>query len=74
MAVVSVCVCVCLSAFRSVQDSLQILGNVSLMQILFSSQPTPTSRFIQGYLGAVTSAVSIAVCSFSVTSVILNSY
>ena len=29
-------------------------------------QPTPTSRFIIGYIGAVTSAVGIAVCIRSV--------
>lgn len=64
---VYICVCV----FRSVQDSLQILGNISLILIFFSSQPTPTSRFIQGYLGAVTSAVSIAVCSFSILYILI---
>lgn len=32
-------------------------------------QPTPTSKFIQGYAGAVTSAVSIAVSGFKINTV-----
>lgn len=29
--------------------------------LLLPAQPTPTSKFLQGYVGAVTSAVSLAV-------------
>lgn len=34
------------------------------MNIFFPAQPTPTSKFLQGYIGAVTSAVSLAVSAF----------
>lgn len=34
------------------------------MNFFLLAQPTPTSKFLQGYVGAVTSAVSLAVSVF----------
>lgn len=39
------------------------------MTLFVFLQPTPTSKFIQGYAGAVTSAVSIAVSGFNTNTV-----
>lgn len=38
----------------------------------FSPQPAPVSKFVQGYLGAVTSAVSIAVSSHNASALIFQ--
>lgn len=37
--------------------------------MLLPLQPTPTSKFLQGYVGAVSSAVSIAVSVSAITDI-----